>query len=316
MKHSNFLTTANCLIAVFIATSLTLVSCKNNKNEEPKDPSTEQNGGNQNENSDPVTYTLTVLSNNEEMGTVTGSGTYEEGTEATLTATPNVGYCFVKWNDDNTDNPRKLSVMSDLELTAIFDYAVSGIDENNHEYVDLGLPSGLKWAVCNVGANKPEAYGNYYAWGETATKSDYSWEKYFDTSDKGVTFTKYTTETKTVLDPEDDAAHVNWGGTWRMPTDEEWQELIDNCTWRWTIYNGKFGYRVTSKTNGYSIFLIATGTYLNTVLVGNDDYGAYWTSSLNMNNSSNSNAVTFDTSNYYLFTAERRCGGAVRGVFE
>ena len=307
MKHSIFLTTASCLIAVFTAMSLTLVSCKKDKNEEPQAPAPNP----------VVTYTLTALSNDEEMGTVTGGGTYEEGTEATLTAIPNSGFIFLEWIDGNTDNPRKLSVTSDLELTAIFDYAVSGIDENNHEYVDLGLPSGLKWAACNVGATTPEAYGNYYAWGETAKKSDYSWAKYFDTSDEGVTFTKYTTGTKTVLNPEDDAAHINMGGAWRMPTKDEWQELIDNCTWTWTMYNGKFGYRVMSKTNGYSIFLIAAGTYLNTVLVGNNVYGAYWTSSLNTNNSSNANAVAFDDKgNYYTFPAERRCGGSVRGVFE
>ena len=307
MKHSFFLTTASCLIAVFTAMSLTLVSCKKDKNEEPQAPAPNP----------VVTYTLTALSNDEEMGTVTGGGTYEEGTEATLTAIPNSGFIFLEWIDGNTDNPRKLSVTSDLELTAIFDYAVSGIDENNHEYVDLGLPSGLKWAACNVGATTPEAYGNYYAWGETAKKSDYSWAKYFDTSDEGVTFTKYTTDTKTVLDPEDDAAHINMGGAWRMPTKDEWQELIDNCTWTWTMYNGKFGYRVMSKTNGYSIFLTATGTYLNTVLVGNNVYGAYWTSSLDTNKSSNANAVAFDKGgNYYTFSAERRCGGSVRGVFE
>ncbi|MGM9818910.1 MAG: hypothetical protein ACI30B_08040 [Paludibacteraceae bacterium] len=310
MKHTNLLTIKNCLIAVFTAMSLTLVSCKKDKNEEPQAPAPNP----------VVTYTLTALSNDEEMGTVTGGGTYEEGTEVTLTATPNCGFIFLEWIDGNTDNPRKLSVTSDLEITAIFDYVVSGIDGNNHEYVDLGLPSGLKWATCNVGAITPEGYGNYYAWGEIATKETYEWSNYSDTSDGGSTFIKYTTDTKTVLDLEDDAANVNWGGKWRMPTKDEWQELIDNCTWTWTMYNGKFGYRVTSKTNGYSIFLIAAGTYLNTVLVGNNVYGAYWTSSLNTNNpnnSSNANAVTFDDKgNYYTFSAERRCGGSVRGVFE
>ena len=301
MKHSNFLTTANCLIAVFIATSLTLVSCKNNKNEEPKDPSTEQNGGNQNENSDPVTYTLTVLSSNEEMGTVTGGGTYEEGTEATLTATPNVGYCFVKWNDDNTDNPRKLSVMSDLEFTAIFDYAVSGV-ENNLEYVDLGL--SVKWATCNVGATKPEKYGNYYAWGETTTKIDYQESSYTYTG------------TPSVLPLDKDAAAVNMGGTWRMPTKDEWQELKDNCTWTWEMSNDKGGYRITSKTNGYSIYLPAAGGYFNTLLYGTGTYGAYCSSSLNTENPSTAYGIVFDSANINIMPGARNYGVAVRGVFE
>ena len=103
--------------------------------------------------------------------------------------------------------------------------------ENDHEYVDLGLPSGLKWATCNVGATAPEEYGNYYAWGENTPKDNYDWDTYKLTTDGGTTFTKYHgTAGKTTLAPEDDAAAVNWGGKWRMPTDDEWTELRENCT--------------------------------------------------------------------------------------
>ena len=114
------------------------------------------------------------------------------------------------------------------------------IETNGHECVDLGLPSGTLWATCNVGATNPEGYGDYFAWGETANKEKYKWSTYFDTNNFGKTYTKYYNNGgKTVLDPEDDAAHVNWGGSWRMPTKAEWQELIDNCTWTWTTdYKG------------------------------------------------------------------------------
>ena len=97
--------------------------------------------------------------------------------------------------------------------------------------VDLDLPSGIKWATCNVGAEKPEDYGNYYAWGEVLPKEDYSWATYKYTNGASAIFTKYCnnasqgdngfTDNKTTLEPEDDAAHVNWGGSWRMPTDAE-----------------------------------------------------------------------------------------------
>ena len=145
--------------------------------------------------------------------------------------------------------------------------------ENGHEYVDLGLPSGTKWATCNVGANAPEEFGNYYAWGETtAPKDDYYWDTYKWCAGSQTTLTKYCndanygnngfTDGKNTLDPEDDAAAVNWGGTWRMPTHDDWVELRDNCTWTLVKgYNGtdKNGYEVKSKTNGNSIFLPATG---------------------------------------------------------
>ena len=162
--------------------------------------------------------------------------------------------------------------------------------ENGYVWVDLGLPSGIKWASCNVGAEKPEDYGNYYAWGEVLPKEDYSWTTYKYANGNYNKLTKYCnnasygdngfTDNKTTLDPEDDAAHVNWGGSWRMPTNTEWQELQDNCTWTWTTQNGINGYRVTSQTNSNSIFLPAAGFRDGTSLgsVGKD--GSYWSSSL------------------------------------
>ena len=153
--------------------------------------------------------------------------------------------------------------------------------ENGHEWVDLGL--SVKWATCNVGATKPEEYGNYYAWGETKTKTAYDWSTYFDTTDGGSTFTKYTTDGKTVLDLEDDAARANWGGAWRMPTDAEWTELLENCTRTWTNdYNGTgvAGRIVTSKINGNSIFLPAAGSRNDESLGDAGYYGRYWSSSL------------------------------------
>jgi hypothetical protein len=115
---------------------------------------------------------------------------------------------------------------------------------NGHEYVDLGLPSGTKWATCNVGASKPEEYGNYYAYGETTTKDSYVWKTYIYCKGSKNTLTKYCydanygnnkfTDKLTTLQSSDDAATANWGDGWRMPTDKEMQELIDNCNTTWT----------------------------------------------------------------------------------
>ena len=169
--------------------------------------------------------------------------------------------------------------------------AYDGI-ENGYYYVDLGLPSGLKWAACNVGATAPEAYGNYYAWGEIEPKTtyDYDWSTYKWCDGSNTTLTKYCTKEsngkdgftdgKTVLDPEDDAARANWGGAWRMPTFDECEELVNNCTWTWTDdYNGTgvAGGILKSNTNGSHIFLPAAG---RGNLVGAGDCGYYLSSSL------------------------------------
>jgi len=184
--------------------------------------------------------------------------------------------------------------------------------------VDLGL--SVKWANMNVGAESPEDYGNYYAWGETAAKATYDWGNYFDTNDGGNTFTKYNNEGgKTVLAPEDDAARVHWGGSWRMPTKAEWQELIDNCTWTWTMQNGINGYKVTSNKAGYTdkfIFLPAAGLRYDSDLNDVGSYGFYWSSSLNENYSYYAWYLFFYSDSHDLSYNERLVGQSVRPVLQ
>lgn len=154
--------------------------------------------------------------------------------------------------------------------------------------VDLGL--SVKWASYNLGASRPEGNGGYYAWGETAPKRFYDWAEYKWCNGSEKSLTKYNTsksngtvDDKTDLDPEDDAAHVNWGDGWRIPTDAEWTEMRDNCTWTWTTQNGVKGYQVTGKKAGYtdkSIFLPAAGCKTDTYLYEEGQCGFYWSSSL------------------------------------
>lgn len=161
---------------------------------------------------------------------------------------------------------------------------------NGHEYVDLGLPSGTKWATCNVGASKPEEYGGYYAWGETEEKSNYGWSTYKWCDGDLYSLTKYCTSSsygtvdyKTVLDPEDDVAHVKWGGTWRMPTIVEIKELQNECTWRSGNHRGVNGYLVTGP-NGKSIFLPAASYRSGEEVLSRGTEGLYWSSSLDIDN--------------------------------
>ena len=154
------------------------------------------------------------------------------------------------------------------------------------EYVDLGL--SVKWATFNVGANKPEEGGEYFAWGETAPKTQYDWTTYLWCNGDYNNLTKYCSQysygqvdSKKTLEPGDDAAAELWGGTWRMPTNEDWGDLIDNCKWQWTTENGVNGYRVTSKVSGHtdkSIFLPAAGEKAETSLSAVGSEGVYWSS--------------------------------------
>lgn len=159
--------------------------------------------------------------------------------------------------------------------------------------VDLGLPSGLKWANMNIGATRPEEFGAYFAWGETSPKNTYNWDTYKWCNGTQETLTKYNinkkfgynnmNDGKKILDPEDDAAHVNWGGNWRMPNISEQIELLKNCTWTMVAnYNGTNvdGYLVTSKKNCNSIFLPAAGVYHGASLDKVGISGYYWSASL------------------------------------
>lgn len=149
-----------------------------------------------------------------------------------------------------------------------------------HDYVDLGLPSGTLWATYNVGATKPEQYGYYFAWGETEPKEVYadSTYKWFNADSK--IYTKYNSEDGlTTLQPEDDAATANWGSEWRMPTNEEQRELVEECQYQMTEVNGVYGAKFTGK-NGNSVFFPAAGErYGSDVLYEGSDVD-YWSSSL------------------------------------
>ena len=155
------------------------------------------------------------------------------------------------------------------------------------EAIDLGL--SVKWASFNLGALSPEDYGEYYAWGETGPKDNYNWSTYIWCNGSDTTLTKYnntssygTVDNKTVLEPDDDAAHVALGGKWRMPTDEEWTALRTQCTWVWTSnYNGTgVAGMIVTATNGNSIFLPAAGYRSDTHLGDHGSNGFYWSSSL------------------------------------
>ena len=188
------------------------------------------------------------------------------------------------------------------------------------EAVDLGL--SVKWASFNIGAGAPEEYGDYYAWGETQTKSDYWFGSYkFGDSIYGP-FSKYNTKSSygyvdnmTVLDPEDDMAHVRLGGNWRMPTDAEWKELITKCTWTWTTQNGVKGRKVTGP-NGNSIFLPAAGNRTGSSLKSGGSYGYYWSSSLCTDNPYGALCVEFTSENVDRYGYSRCYGLSVRPVTE
>jgi hypothetical protein len=191
---------------------------------------------------------------------------------------------------------------------------------NNHEYVDLGLPSGLRWATTNVGATNPEDYGDYYAWGEIATKTTYTWENYTLANGSSTTLTKYnnsssygTVDNKTTLEAANDVATQIWGGAWRMPTLEELDELERKCTWTWTTLNGVNGHEVKA-TNGNSIFLPAAGYRSGGVLEGAGSFGAYWLSSLFLVDPGYAYCADFGSDYHDIGSEERRNGQSVRPV--
>ena len=193
-------------------------------------------------------------------------------------------------------------------------YLLENIPTHN-EYVDLGL--SVKWATCNVGANKPEDYGLYFAWGETTGYTAEQVKKGERSFDSASYNAGPAASISADLTLEQDAAHVNLGGNWRMPTKAEYQELIDNCKVVWTNnYNGTGikGRIFTSKINSNSVFLPAAGLCNNSSLNGVGSYGNYWSASLR--SSSKAWELSFGTGSQNLSSYGRYYGCSVRGVFK
>ncbi len=192
-------------------------------------------------------------------------------------------------------------------------YSITTLNKviNGHKFINLGLPSGLLWAECNVGASSPWEDGDYYAWGETQTKSDYSWSTY----KWGSNPTKYnSSDGKTTLEASDDVATVKWGKECRMPSRAEFQELYNKCDWTWkSSYNGASGYLVKGP-NGQTIFFPASG---NGVLSSHGSYGYYRSSSLNTRKARCAYYLNFYSGGIYPSGYEFRCNGlSVRPVAE
>ena len=225
----------------------------------------------------------------------------------------------------STPNPTTTSTTTTTATTSSGNTGTG--KETGHEYVDLGL--SVKWATCNIGASKPEGYGDYYAWGEISTKNDYSWSTYKYCNGSYDKLTKYCndsgygnngfTDGKTKLELSDDVARQKWGGSWRMPTRAEQDELrnTNNCTWTWTTQNGVKGYLVTSKKSGHegaSIFLPAAGYRDGAGLDDAGSYGDFWSSSLNTDTPGRAYCLYFNSGEVDWNGSNRYYGQSVRPV--
>ena len=207
-----------------------------------------------------------------------------------------------------------------------YTYASSGTIDG-HEYINLGLPSGTLWATMNVGATTETDYGDYFAWGETegynSGKTNFSWSTYKWCQGSDDTMTKYCTSSVygtvdgiSELQPSDDAATANWGSDWQMPSNEQCEELINSSytTTEWVTINGMNGRKITSKSNGNSIFLPAAGSRSTTLLSSVGSYGGYRSRSLSTSNSSYGRYIYFNSSNISSSSSSRCLGQGVRPV--
>ncbi len=166
---------------------------------------------------------------------------------------------------------------SDVDYIDFTEKNNSGEDQslNNHEFVDLGLTSGLLWATCNIGATKPEEYGNFYAWGETESKNSFSWSNYAHCEGTQESCYKLGDD---ISETEYDVAHVKWGGAWRLPSNNDFKELYKECTWKWETINGVSGFSIVGPSGG-SIFIPAAGWQKgNSEPSDVGSHGYYWSS--------------------------------------
>jgi hypothetical protein len=229
-------------------------------------------------------------------------------------------------NEQKALSLKDMSLNEDDRYSGLYIRPVFGRIDYPVEFVDLGL--SVKWATCNIKACRPEDYGEYYSWGEIETKYPI-WSSNYKYANGSATtaLTKYCynssygnngfADYKTILDAEDDVANVLWGGDWFIPTIDEINELISNCTLTWTTVNGINGYKVTSNIPGYtqsSIFLPAAGSRYgyNTDFLNKN--GAYWSSSLSTDNPSLSFGFNFNNNDFAIYSNSRELAFSVRPV--
>ena len=211
------------------------------------------------------------------------------------------------------------SEVDSISFTAPSYYPIEPNDEEeSFEYVDMGL--SVRWGTCNVGATTPEGYGYYFAWGEVETKDYYYLNNYRWAASVSGMILKYCTnsflgnvDNKTQLEPEDDAARVICEDRWRIPTEYEFNELINNCSITWTSSNGVYGLEFVSNKNGNSIFIPAAGYYYD-VEKDVDYFGYYWTSSLDLNDSTRAKQFAFNEDGHKISSSTRYFGQPIRPV--
>lgn len=191
-------------------------------------------------------------------------------------------------------------------MTLCFTMTTYGQSVNGHEYVNLGL--SVKWATCNLGAVSPSDYGNYYAWGETSRKSTYMEEN-------SETYGKSTYNCDIGGNISTDAAAAEWGGSWRLPTEEEVKELVDKCIWTWTTLDGRPGCKITG-LNGNSIFLPAAGGMGGSQLYYGKTNGSYWTSSPLSGYNDRAAALFFNYRSHTAYRFDRSFGLPIRPVLK
>lgn len=237
-------------------------------------------------------------------------------------------YWFTGWNtatdgsgNEYTDS-QEITTEEDITLYAQWSLGVTG-SANGHNYVDLGLPSGTKWATCNVGADSQYAYGDYFAWGETTSKETYDWSTYIWCNGAEYTLKKYCnnpsdgyngfTDNLTVLEASDDAATTNWNAGWRMPTYNELAELKNRCSVAWSTQNGVNGCLFVGP-NGNSLFLPAADNRYDGSYHGVGSYGGYWSSSLGTSAPEGAWIIFFNPDICNIDYGSRFCGQSVRAV--
>ena len=286
-NHFSFL----YFVLLAVATALFLfISCKKEQTTENQEPSIIDGGGSGEESESVLSLTPSTL-----VLTVGSTA------QLTATLTPAVESAVFTWSsepvtvaevDDNGLVTAKADGQAVITVSALGKTASCEVTVSvpvHYNAVDLGLPSGLKWASCNIGASSPEEVGNYYSWGEVYPKSSYYMDYYKWSTRNGsdIVYTKYNEkDAKQVLSGSDDVAFFCLGDRWRMPINSEWEELRTNCVWRQTNRNGVEGYEVSG--NGNVIFLPMTGQKIDSRIEHGDDYGCYWLSSLNENGFSTS----------------------------